>query len=160
MEKWDVYDKNRKFLHRTHERGVPIKDGDYHIVAHAWIRNNQKQLLLTKRHPNKPFGDLWEYPGGSIMIGESSLQGVLREIKEEIGVNLDPNNATLLKTERRDQYHDFNDIWLFDQEVDLSETSLQPEEVMDIKWVSKDELNEMEEENLLVPLVYIKELFD
>ena len=54
MELWDVYDENRKLTGKTHERGVPLGPGEYHIIADVWTVNQRSEILLTRRHPDKP----------------------------------------------------------------------------------------------------------
>ncbi len=157
MEVWDVYDKNRNKTNRTHVRDNLLVVGDYHIVVHVWIQNKKGEILLTKRHPDKPYPNLWECPGGSILTGENSLDGAIREVKEEIGINLYRSNGKLLKSERRDVYNDFYDAWLFNQNFDITETKLQKDEVSDIKWVTKSELESIYNTNCIVPtLNYFK----
>ncbi|MGM0921330.1 MAG: NUDIX hydrolase [Bacillota bacterium] len=151
MEFWDIYDKNRNKTKRKHERGIPLSDGDYHLVVHVWIMNDKGEVLLTKRHQNKPSPNLWECPGGSVLAGEDSLEGAIREIKEEIGIDLYWRNGKLIKSERRDTFNDFYDVWLFNQSFEITNTTLQNEEVSDAKWVSKSELESIYKSNNLVP---------
>ena len=77
MELWDVYDENRKMTGKTHERGVPLGPGEYHIIADVWTVNQRSEILLTRRHPDKPYGLLWECTGGSVLTGENSVEGAL-----------------------------------------------------------------------------------
>ena len=56
MELWDVYDENRVATGKTHVRGVPLAQGEYHLVADVWLVNEDQEILLTKRHPDKPYG--------------------------------------------------------------------------------------------------------
>ncbi|UOQ87170.1 NUDIX hydrolase [Gracilibacillus salinarum] len=159
MEIWDIYDQNRKRTGRTHKRGLPMADGDYHIVVSVWIINENGDILLTKRHPDKSHPNLWEGTGGSILAGENSLEGALREVKEEIGVPLSKKNGKLVKSTRRDGFHDFKDDWLFAENVDIRDVVLQEEEVVDIKWVTRKELKAMYDSHQLVPtLRYVEEL--
>ncbi len=151
MEIWDIYDKNRKKTYKRHVRGTILAAGDYHIVVHVWIRNNKGEILLTKRHPNKHYPHLWECPGGSIVAGESSLDGAIREVEEEIGIQLLRTNGQLVKSERRDCFNDFYDVWLFDQSFEISDTILQEDEVTAIQWVTKLELERMLHANNIVP---------
>ncbi|MGM0878832.1 MAG: NUDIX hydrolase [Bacillota bacterium] len=160
MELWDLYDKNRIKTGRIHKRGTPLAEGDYHIVVHVWIRNNKDEILLTKRHQDKTHPNLWECTGGSILVGEDSMEGALREVKEEIGISLLRSNGKLAKSERRDIYNNFCDVWLFDQSFEISETKLQQDEVSDIKWVTRSELDNIYSSNLLVPtLSYYNKIF-
>ncbi|MGM0877851.1 MAG: NUDIX hydrolase [Bacillota bacterium] len=160
MEIWDLFDKNRIKTDRVHKRGTPLAEGDYHIVVHVWIRNNKGEILLTKRHQDKTHPNLWECTGGSILVGEDSIEGALREVKEEIGISLLRSNGKLVKSERRDIYNNFCDVWIFDQSFEISETELQQDEVNDIKWVTRSELDNIYSSNLLVPtLSYYKKIF-
>ena len=159
MELWDVYDKDRNRVGRKHERGTPLPDGDYHLVVSIWIVNSRQEILLAKRHPNKHYPNLWECPGGSVLAGEDSLEGALREVKEEIGIDLAGCNGELVKSERRDQ--DFRDVWLFHHDFNIEESVLQQEEVTDVKWVTISELESMFNEGMVVPsLGYFKDLFN
>ncbi|THE09107.1 NUDIX domain-containing protein [Bacillus timonensis] len=160
MEVWDIYNKNRNKTNKTHVRGNPLENGDYHIVVHVWIMNKMGEIVLTKRHPNKPYPNLWECPGGSILSGENSLEGAVREVKEEISITLVKSNGKLIRSERRDVFNDFYDIWLFNQNFDITETVLQKDEVSDIKWVTKTELEYMYDSSCIVPtLSYFKDIF-
>jgi len=159
VEYWDLFDENRNLTGKIHQRGTPISDGFYHIVIHSWIVNSQNQIVLTKRHPNKPFPNLWECSGGSILAGEESLEGAIREVKEEIGIELNKDEGKLLFSHCRKPHHDFYDVWLFKYEIDLSKVILQEGEVTEIKLVSPDELIKMSELGQLVPtLSYMVEL--
>lgn len=58
-------------------------------VAAAVIRQGGR-VLLTRRPPGGPLGLLWEFPGGKIEPGESVEQALVREIREELGVEVRP----------------------------------------------------------------------
>ena len=78
MEYWDIYDRNRNQTGRTVKRGDALKDGEYHIVVQVWITDGNGRWVMTKRHPDKPCGRLWEPTAGSVTAGEDSLAGALR----------------------------------------------------------------------------------
>jgi 8-oxo-dGTP pyrophosphatase MutT (NUDIX family) len=149
VELWDVYDKNRVITGRKHERGIPLPTGDYHLVVSIWIVNSRQEILLAKRHPDKPYPNMWECPGGSALAGENSLEAVLREVKEEIGIDLSSCNGKLMKSERR--HNDFRDVWLFTHDFSVDDIVLQPEEVTDVKWVFILELESMFNDGIVVP---------
>lgn len=148
-ELWDIYDRYRNKTGRTHERGKPLSMGDYHLVVSIWIINSKGEILLTKRHPDKHWGGYWECTGGSVTAGEDSLQGALRETVEEIGIELNGEEGILLSEERRES--DFFDSWLFKKDFTLSDIVLQEEEVVDAKWVNKQEYEAMFRKGLIVP---------
>ncbi|WP_342443581.1 hypothetical protein MHB65_11610 [Lysinibacillus sp. FSL K6-0075] len=72
-------------------------------------------------------------------------------MEEEIGIQLLRTNGQLVKSERRDCFNDFYDVWLFDQSFEMSDTILQEEEVTAIQWVTKLELERMLHANNIVP---------
>ncbi|TFJ91873.1 NUDIX hydrolase [Lentibacillus salicampi] len=156
MELWDVYDGNRHKTGRMHERGTPLPDGDYHLVVNVWIINDKGDFLLSKRHPNKDHPNLWECTGGSVVADETSLEGAMREVSEEVGIDLSDCRGKLMKSERRHDY--FRDVWVFHKNFDIAETTHQPNEVSDAKWVTTQELENMFEKGHIVPgLNYFKE---
>lgn len=86
MEIWDLYTKYREKTGKEHVRGKQIPDGYYHLVVHVWIRNRKGEYLISQRAANRPtFPLMWECIGGSVLKGESSIEGAIREVKEEVG---------------------------------------------------------------------------
>ena len=88
MEKWDLYNAKREKSGITVCRGEIIPKGLYHLSVSVWIVNQQGQYLLSQRHPKKQYPLYWECTGGSVLSGETSLQGAIREVKEELGISL------------------------------------------------------------------------
>lgn len=58
----------------------PVKE-----VAAAWIERNGR-VLLTKRRSTDEQGGLWEFPGGGREEGEDLASCLVRELREELGV--------------------------------------------------------------------------
>ena len=144
MELWDLFDKNRRPLHRTHVRGVPMRRGEYHLVVFVWIFNSSGQTLLTKRSPEKKtYPNFWSPTGGAVQSGETSLQAVARELQEETGIHAEKSEFVLLTSVRVAPRSYFSDIYLLQKDVPLSEIVLQEGETCDAKWVSKAEFEAM-----------------
>lgn len=100
MELWDLYDKGRAPLHRTHPRGAPLPEGAYHVAVEVAVFNPQGEVLLTRRAPEKEkHPGCWEITGGAVLAGEDSLTAACRELWEETGIRVQPQELTLLGTE-------------------------------------------------------------
>ncbi len=155
-ELWDVYDENRVPTGRTHRRGDPMKPGDYHLTVDVWQRNDWGEFLLTKRSPNKGFPNLWECTGGSALAGDDSLRAAVREVREETGLTVMPEDGRLLLTQKRTC--DFKDVWLFTQNAPIEAVVLQEGETCGAKYVTVEELLKMQERGELVPLPYLEEM--
>ena len=98
---------------------------------------------------------MWECVGGSVIKGEDSLLGAIREAKEEVGVDLMPENGQVLFTKTRKIidgkiYNDIMDVWLFeyDGEVDLSNATT--DEVAQVAWMNREQIKELFEQKMFV----------
>ena len=157
-ELWDVYDSHRQLTGRTHRRGDPLPHGDYHLAVHVWIRNSRGEYLLTKRAPNKGFPNMWECSGGSALAGDDSPTAAMREVKEETGLTLKPENGICLMQLARED--NFCDVWLFRQDFDLDEVVLQPGETCDAMYATEETIRDMYREGTLVPFFYLNEFLE
>lgn len=151
-ELWDVYDANRKKTGKTVERGTKPIEGEYHVVVEGIIINSQNEILVSQRAKHKEHGLCWECNGGSILKGETSLEGILRELKEELGLVFTKKEAMYLKEVRRDIVpQDFKDLWVFRKDVRLEDISFPDGETVDAKWVTIEEFEQMRKRGELNP---------
>ena len=159
QEKWDVLDEHRQPTGRTHPRGVPLPQGDYHLVVLVLLQNDNGELLITRRAPTKGYPNMWEVTGGSALAGDDSLHAALREMREETGIELDPACGRVVATE---QWSDsFCDIWLFRQDFDVSAVVLQEGETTAAMAASREQILQMEREGEFVPFTpALRELFE
>ena len=81
----------------------------------------------------------------SSVSGESSLEGIVTEIKEELGQTVNQNELTLFKTIMTED--DFVDLYYMNKDIDINDVVLQEEEVEDIKWATKEEIEQLIEED-------------
>jgi isopentenyldiphosphate isomerase/GNAT superfamily N-acetyltransferase len=160
MELWNIYDQYRHMTDRIHERGQEMKAGDYHLVVHVWIVNDDGQFLIQRRQPWKiGFPNMWDCSAaGSAVMGDDSEQAAIREVKEEIGIDLDIEKGERIFTVRFSQ--GFDDIWLVRQNVGIEELKLQEEEVAEARWASEEEIKEMVKNGEFIPFNYFDQLFE
>ena len=158
-ELWDVYDCNKRKTGRTVVRGVDIlKEGEYHMVVHAIIINSKNELLISKRAQHKNYGLMWEFNGGSVLAGETNLEGMLREVKEELGIQFSAKDAIFFKETRREKLPpNFKQLWLFKKDVQDKEITLPDGETIDWKWVTIEEFNRMVNNGEVVPTIEFDE---
>lgn len=153
QELWDLYNQERQKTGIVHERGKPAPQGLYHLVVSAWVVNSQGEYLMSQRHPSKPYPEYWECTGGSVLAGESSLQGAVREVKEELGLSLDAGTARLVYQTCRDACQDFYDVWIFHSDVPVAALKLRSDEVIDAKWLSRETVYNLQKSGKLHPLI-------
>ena len=90
MELWDIYDSDKKRTGRTMKRNDwTLKDDEYHLTVLGVIRRSDGKFLITKRVMTKAWAPgWWEVSGGAAQAGEASYDAVLREVKEETGMEV------------------------------------------------------------------------
>jgi 8-oxo-dGTP pyrophosphatase MutT (NUDIX family) len=90
MEKLDVYDKKRNKTGRIifRDEDVLFNDNEFIVALRGWVINNDNKILFTRRSLNKTQPGKWEPTGGLLISGETSLEGIKRELSEEIGLTV------------------------------------------------------------------------
>lgn len=141
-EYWDLCDDQGRNLGEQIIRGQSHRPGTYHIVVCVWIWNSKGQVLLTLRSKNKKqFPGLWEGLGGSAQAGETSLESVVREVKEEIGLEYPPEDFRLLT--RLLEKTALVDIYELRADFAAEDLHLQKEEVETARWATVEELEDL-----------------
>lgn len=107
-------------------------------VAVAVVINSENKVLIAKRHQHLHQGGKWEFPGGKIEKGELPQTALIRELKEE--VDLDVNHAIpmmVLDYDYGDKFVSL-DIWVIKDFTGNARGAEQQE----IRWVDINQLNE------------------
>lgn len=140
-EIWDILDEKGNKTGRTMLKGL-VPEGFYHQGADVWIINSQNKILIQKRSSQKINSpNVWAMTGGSVIKGETSLQTIERETKEELGINLNMKDIKLVKQYKTGTV--WLDTYLIKQDIDLKDIAMQEEEVCEVKWATYKEIEEM-----------------
>jgi 8-oxo-dGTP diphosphatase len=70
--------------------GVVAMDGTppLLLVAACVLRDGEGRILIARRPPGRPLAGLWEFPGGKVEQGESPEHALVRELAEELGIDI------------------------------------------------------------------------
>ncbi len=150
MEYFDLYDKNGKQLNKTKLRTEVHRDGDWHASVDIWILNTQGELLLQRRSKQKEsFPNLWEVScSGHISAGEDSRSSALRELQEELGLDIRERELKLL-FKVKDSYitnkgkfinNEHKDVYLVKKDLEIQHLKLDPTEVSEVKFMKIEDL--------------------
>lgn len=148
-ELWDLYTKYREKTGEVQVRGAELPNEKYHLVVDVWVKNSKGQYLISKRSLNRKNYPLkWACPGGGVISGEDSLTAALREVKEEVGVELNRNNGKLLfskihKMIDGKKINNIMDVWQFEYDGPINLKSATTDEVVECKWMEIKEIDKL-----------------
>ena len=108
-------------------------------VVGAMLQNAQGRYLITQRPPKATLPLLWEFPGGRVEEGEKDEQALAREIREEMGVEVQVLEQAL------HTHHDYPtydiDFRVYHCRLTSPESAIQHLRVHDHRWVTLDEMS-------------------
>lgn len=149
-EKVDIYDENKNKTGKIKIRHKDILEPDEFIIGvQAIIINSKNEILISQRSKNKKvLPSKWECNGGALLAGEKILDGLARELYEELGIQLDTKQAIFLKTAKNDNV--FKEMYLFKKDISIDEINFKDGEAQNAKWVTIDEFIKMFEDEQIV----------
>lgn len=145
----DIWDASGKPTGQVLEKSIAHQKGLFHPTVHVWFYNSTPSLLLQKRGANKEtFPNLWDVSvAGHVSSGESILDGALREIKEEIGLQLKLDDLLLIDVRKNiNQFSngiidcEFQHVFLSELKTGVKDLVIQKEEVDDVRLFSFEEM--------------------
>ena len=144
MEFWKVLDNNGNKTGQIMEKNDEsfFEKGYCHLGAEVWIKNSENKYLIQKRASIKKIEpNLWAMIGGSVILGENSKQAIVRELKEELNIDIDINNLEFLTKFKVDSL--FVDTYVLRKDFDINKMILKQDEVCEIKWLSFEEIEKL-----------------
>ena len=148
MEKRDLYDKNRNLTGETICKGEGIPEGKYIIVILAMIQNSKGEFLIQKRSKQKD--GKYAATGGHVKTGQTSIEGMIDEIQEEIGLTVEPEELECIYSQRFDEAQVFFDLYYMKKDFEISKLVLQEEEVESVYWMTLEEIEELIKKDLFL----------
>lgn len=166
VEYWDIYDKNKQLTGRTMERNVfNLKDDEYHLTVLGVISRPDGKFLITKRVMTKRWAPgWWEVSGGGVTAGESSRDAVIRELKEETGLDVsgcgDGYRFTYHRENPGEGDNYFVDVYRFVLDFDESDVHPQEDETDGFMLATPDQIKEFAVQGIFLHYDSIKQVFE
>lgn len=159
-ELWDLFTRNNKWTGEVHRRGDPIPRHRYHRVVEAWVRTPDGRYLIQQRAAHKKnYPNYWTCSAiGSVIKGERPKEGMIREFKEEIGLDVQWDELKLDQIITSFPTHYY--VYKVEKDVKLEDLVLDPEEVQDVDLVTYRELKRMIRRGQVTRLKYYQDFFN
>lgn len=150
-EKFDVLNKFGEYTGEVATRSECHEKGLWHRAVVVFIISTDgKRVLLQQRSSNKKlWPNLWDITaGGHVLSSELGYQAVIREAKEEIGIDINTNQLLFIGSTTSTNIsgniinNHYNEYFVVKSDVSVDKIVLQEEEVQDIKWFTKEEIIE------------------
>lgn len=151
MELWDAYDADGNMLGYDLIRGEAIPKGAYHLVVDVLVQHQDNDYLVMQRDGRKEHYPLYyeASASGSVLKGETPLQGAIRELKEETGIAV-----SFLQPLYRIVHHEKQTIYYgyqADVNIKKDQIILQEGETISYQWVSPREIQKVLQKSDYVP---------
>lgn len=151
-EYFDILDENGNKTGKTKLRSEVHRDGDWHKAVHIWIINDKGDILLQRRCATKDSNPnmLDISSAGHLTAGDDSLSGAIRELKEELNIDIEPNELQFIKTiKKRSKYtstfinNEFDDLYILRTTKSIDDMKYQEEEISEIFYVPYKQFKSM-----------------
>ena len=166
MEIWDIYDSEKKPTGRTMIRDDwHMEPGEYHLTVLGVICCRDGRYLITQRKMDKPWAPgHWEIPGGGVNAGETSEEAIVRELKEETGLDVSEAEGGLALTYKRENPEEKNnyfvDVYRFVMDFEESDVRVQEEEVEGFAVVDAGQIRSLAEQGIFLHYDSIRKVFE
>ncbi len=145
---FDVLNENGEFTGEVASRDDCHSKGLWHRAVYGFIIDKYSNVLLQKRSSDKKlWPNKWDVTiGGHVNAGEFGRQALIRECKEEFGLNVTDDDIKFIvgttSVYNKNGYinNHFDECYIITKDVNVNNLKLQKEEVSDAKYFSKEEL--------------------
>ncbi|WEL19373.1 NUDIX hydrolase [Candidatus Nanohalococcus occultus] len=114
----------------------------FRVVVKAWITRKNKTLIGKKEEdPDHPIGGQWHFLGGHVEHGEDLKEALLREVKEETGLEVNVHQLIDAQTYTHGEKEKNSIQFLYHCEAKTSDAEAQ-DDLADVQWLMPDELKD------------------
>jgi len=140
MEILDTYYPNHEPTGRKLMRGEKPEGDEKLLIVHCCLFDLSHRMLIQKRHRNKDrYPGCWDVSsGGFARSGESGGEAAARELQEELGVDVPPEELIFMLTEPFSYVLD--DFFMLRGDWRLGDFRMQAEEVEELRWAGREEI--------------------
>lgn len=138
-EERDLYNNQLELTGKTYFKGDEIPNGYFPMVVMIAIQNTDGKFLMQKRVESK--GGDWGVTGGHPKHGETPKQGIITEVKEELGIDI--SNQQIIEFERGCDGKDCYIMYYTKMNLDIKKLTIQFDELSEVKWFSMEKLQQM-----------------
>lgn len=151
-EYFDILDENGNKTGKTKLRSEVHKDGDWHKAIHIWIINDKGDILLQRRCATKDSNPnmLDISCAGHLTAGDNSLSGAIRELKEELNLDIQQEDLQFIKTLKRSSKYtetfinnEFDDLYILRTNKSIDDMKFQEEEISELFFVPYKKFKDM-----------------
>ncbi len=146
----DIFDENWSPTGEVLEKSESERQCKWHRAAHIWIVNSRGELLLQRRSPyKKTFPNMWDISAaGHVRAGESVVEGGIREMHEELGVDITASQLTLISTNRSFNNQHLQTEFLIKLDIPVEDFVFNDQEVVEVRYIPWRELAKMSEDDM------------
>lgn len=138
-EERDLYNEKLELTNKTYFKGDDIPRGYFPMVVMIAIQNSNGEFLMQKRVESK--GGDWGVTGGHPKHGETPEEGIITEVKEELGIDI--SNQKIIEFERGCDEKDCFIMYYTKMNLDTERLTIQLDELSEVRWFSIEKLQQM-----------------
>ncbi len=139
----DLYNCNNVFtgkkILRTKNVRNEVEDGYYYLIAVIIIENTKGEILM--QYTSKEKGSIFALTGGHVISGDDSITCIVKEVKEEIGLDINHKDISIFQTFK--ETHQIWDVFYLKMDVDIKKLIYQKSEVEYAEFINKEKLKNM-----------------
>lgn len=143
MEYLNLYDDKGNLLNEIGIRGKENNNNNLEGIAIIFIQNSRGEFLIQKTSRSR--GDEFSTTGGHVLFGSDFLDTIIREVNEELGIDIAKEKIIEANTYVVEHY--FQKVYYLRKDINIKDIKVQKSEVDYVRWLSKEEINNLIKNN-------------